>query len=240
MNLPELGLSFIAGVLSILSPCVLPLLPIVFASALQAGRWGALALASGLTVSFTAVGLLLATVGASIGLDAEVLRELAGVMLLLIGAILAIPPLQNRVSYWTSMLAGRAGHLTGRVRGDGIGGQLAIGGLLGLIWTPCVGPTLGAAATLASQGKDLAHVAIVMLMFGLGAAVPLAVIGTISRQTLNRSRGRLMHWVAYGKAVLGVLLVLIGFGILSGYDRLLEAFLVAHSPAWLTDLTTRY
>ncbi len=233
-------LALLSGVLSTLSPCVLPLLPIVIASAVQAHRWGGMALGVGLTLSFTVLGLFIATVGIALGLDQSVFRFGAGCMLLLFGAVLLIPPLQDRFMAAAGAFAARGGALSGRIRGDGWSGQFVVGLVLGAIWTPCVGPTLGAAATLASAGQHLGHAALTMLVFGIGAALPLVLLGTISRQTLNRVRGRLLSTAVGGKKVLGALLLLIGLGIVTGYDRALEKALVSASPDWLTELTTRY
>ena len=66
---------------------------------------------------------------------------------------------------------------------SGLAGQFAVGLLLGAVWSPCVGPTLGAASLLASQGKDLPQVALTMVVFGIGAAVPLILLGLLSRAT---------------------------------------------------------
>jgi cytochrome c-type biogenesis protein len=86
-----LALAFLAGVLSILSPCVLPLLPIVLGAAAAQGRYGPVALAAGLAVSFVVIGLFVATIGFSIGLDESVFRAVAAVMLVALGAVLAVP-----------------------------------------------------------------------------------------------------------------------------------------------------
>ena len=233
-------LALLSGVLSTLSPCVLPLLPIVIASAVQAHRWGGVALGLGLTLSFTLLGLFIATVGIALGLDQAVFRFGAGCLLLLFGAVLLVPALQERFFAAAAAIASRGGALSGRISGEGLRGQFLVGLVLGAIWTPCVGPTLGAAATLASSGQQLGHAAATMLVFGIGAALPLVLLGTISRQTLNRIRGRLLGAAMGGKKVLGVLLLLIGLGIVTGYDRALEKWLVSASPDWLTELTTRY
>lgn len=240
MNLAALPLAGLSGVLSTLSPCVLPLLPIVISTAAQAHRFGALALGVGLTVSFTALGLFIATVGFSLGLTEEVFRFVAGVMLLIFAAILLVPPLQTAFMQMAGGLASRGGQLSGRIEGRGWHGQLLVGLVLGMVWTPCVGPTLGAAATLASSGRNLGEAGLTMLVFGLGAALPLIVIGSLSRQALMSMRGRLNSAARGGKWLLGVTFLLIGFGIVSGTDKQLETWLVAHSPAWLTELTTRY
>src|SRR5262245_20334733 len=123
---------------------------------------------------------------------------------------------------------------------QGFGGQFTLGLLLGAVWVPCVGPTLGAASLLASQGRDLAQVAIVMLSFGIGAAVPLVLIGVLSRNALARWRGRLLTVGSIGKTVVGVALVAIGLLISTGLDKPLETKLVELSPQWLTDFTTRF
>jgi cytochrome c-type biogenesis protein len=240
MSLPDLALALLSGVLSTLSPCVLPLLPIVIASATQAHRWGGLALGLGLTVSFTLLGLFLATVGIEIGLSPSRFRLVAGFMLLLFGLVLLVPYLQKRFTEMASLVAGRGGNLSSRVSGEGWHGQLLVGLLLGAIWTPCVGPTLGAAATLASSGQHLGHAALTMLSFGIGAALPLVLLGSISGQSLNKIRSRLLRSAEGGKRVLGALLLLIGLGIVTGYDRKVESLLVSASPDWLTALTTRF
>lgn len=240
MSVSELGLALLSGVLSTLSPCVLPLLPIVISSAVQAHRWGAMALGAGLAISFTALGLFIATIGISLGLDAIVFRTIAGVLMLIFAALLLIPVLQESFAMFASGLSNRGNMLAGRIKGDGLAGQFGLGLLLGAIWTPCVGPTLGAAATLASSGQELGRAAAVMTVFGLGAALPLVLLGGLSRQTLLRIRGRLFSGAKLGKQLLGALFLLIGLGILTGYDHRLETWLVKHSPGWLSELTTRF
>ena len=123
---------------------------------------------------------------------------------------------------------------------DGYSGQFALGFVLGLIWSPCVGPTLGAAVTLASQSQALGRVTLVMLVFGIGAALPLALVGTLSREATLGIRGNLLDIGYFGKYVLGVLLIVTGLAILTGIDKGLESALVQWSPDWLTELTTRY
>jgi len=98
----------------------------------------------------------------------------------------------------------------------GLRGQFALGLLLGAVWSPCVGPTLGAASLLAAQGKDLFGVTLTMLAFGLGAALPLLLLGLLSRETMMRWRGRLLGAGKGGKMVLGTLLLIVGVLILTG------------------------
>lgn len=228
----------LAGVLSTLSPCVLPLIPIVLASAASEHRWGPAALAVGLAISFTAVGLSIATIGFAVGIDANLFRAIGGAMLAAIGLVLVMPSLQARVA----VAAGSAGEWTQqRLSGlptGGLGGQAGVGLLLGLVWAPCVGPTLGAASLLAARGENLGQVAATMLAFGLGAALPLLAIGSLSREAILCWRGRLITTGRAGKRLMGAILLLIGGLILTGLDKRAEAWLVEVSPDWLTRLTT--
>lgn len=235
-----LALAFAAGVLSILSPCVLPLVPIVLGAAVTAHAFGALALAAGLALSFTGLGLLLALVGFGVGLDAGMLRFAAAVIMVALGAILLVPSWQARLAGAGSPVSAWADRHFGGVASSGLAGQFAIGILLGAIWSPCVGPTLGAASLLASQGHDLPRVALTMLVFGIGAGLPLVLFGLLSRASLMRIRTNLMSAGKLGKSLLGAAFIVIGAAILGGADKRIEAALVEASPQWLTDLTTSF
>jgi cytochrome c biogenesis protein CcdA len=99
---------------------------------------------------------------------------------------------------------------------------------------------LGAASLLASQGHDLAKVALTMLVFGIGAGLPLILLGLLSRATLMRVRTNLMSAGKFGKGLLGAAFIVIAVTIVSGADKRIEAALVEASPQWLTDLTTSF
>ncbi|WP_237478063.1 cytochrome c biogenesis CcdA family protein [Lichenibacterium dinghuense] len=234
------GLALLAGILSVLSPCVLPILPVVLGAAAARSRLGPAALAGGLALSFTAIGLFFATIGFALGLDAGGLRRAAAVVLILLGLVLVLPRLQARLAAAAGPVGQWADARFGGFSRDGLAGQFALGLLLGAVWSPCVGPTLGAASALAAEGRDLGQVALTMLAFGLGAALPLLLFGAVSRGALMRWRGRMLAAGAGLKAALGVLLVVAGLLIVTGLDRRAEAALVDASPAWLTDATTRF
>lgn len=234
------GLGLLAGALSTLSPCVLPLVPVLIASAVSAHPRGPVALGAGLALSFTVVGILLATLGNALGLDPDTVRIAGGIVLAAFGAVLLIPRLQESFARATAGLSNSGNRLLARVTLDGWMGQLIVGVLLGLVWSPCVGPTLGAATTLASQGKDLGQIGLLMLLFGIGAALPLILVGSLSRATLQRVRGRLLSTGRYGKLLLGLIMLCLGILIASGLDRPLEARILDVTPAWLTAITTRF
>lgn len=230
--------AYAAGVLTILSPCVIPLIPIVLGSAAQRHRWGPLALALGLVFSFTLAGFVIATIGASIGLDGEALRTWSAVLLLIVGIALLIPKVQALFEHAIAPIANWAGERQARLERFGLAGQAGIGVLLGLVWSPCVGPTLGAATVLAAQGKNLGQVAFVMMAFALGIATVLLVMALATQRLLTRWRGRLMSAGTRGRRILGALIALVGLLILTGTDRSLEAFVLGVLPDWVTNLTT--
>jgi cytochrome c biogenesis protein CcdA len=234
------GFSFLAGVLSTLSPCVLPLIPVVLGAAVSQHRYGPVALAAGLAMSFTAIGLFIATIGFSIGLDGGFFRSLAAMLMLALGAVLIMPALQARVALAAGPVGNWVEQRFGGFSSIGLWGQFGVGALLGAVWSPCVGPTLGAASVLAAQGHDLGQVAATMVLFGVGAALPLLVLGMLSRETLLRWRSRIAETGGGLKIALGFLLMLIAGAILSGLDKTLETGLVSISPEWLITLTTQY
>jgi cytochrome c biogenesis protein CcdA len=235
-----IALAFAAGLLSILSPCVLPLVPIVLGAAVTAHRLGALALAAGLALSFTGLGLLLALAGFGLGIDAGTFRIAAAVIMAVLGAVLLVPSWQARLASAGGPLSSWADRHFGGFASSGLGGQLAIGLLLGAVWSPCVGPTLGAASLLASQGQDLPRVTLTMATFGVGAGLPLVLLGLLSRASLMRIRARLMSAGQFGKALLGAAFIVTGVAVVTGADKRIEAALVEASPQWLTDLTTSF
>lgn len=234
------GLAALAGVLTSLSPCVLPIVPILLASAAQAHPRAPLALAGGLAVSYALVGSVLAWAAGSLGADTELFRQAGAAALAAFGLLLMSDGLQRRFAGATAGLGDAGSRWLSRIHGDGLGGQMAVGLALGVVWSPCVGPTLGSAIVLASQGQDILRVMSVMAVFGFGAALPVLALAYLSRAAGARWRGSLVRAGRRGKMLLGLAMLAVGLLILSGADKPLEAFLVAHSPSALTRWSTRY
>lgn len=231
-----LPLAFVAGALTALSPCVLPVLPLVMGSAART-RLGPLALAAGFVVTFVAIGITLASVGEAIGLTDVVVRGVSAVLLIAAGVLMMSHRLQEAMGRWLSPLASGSAKLSMRV-GDGAGGQFAVGMLLGGVWSPCVGPTLGAAVGLAASGDSIVHAAAIMLAFGMGSASLLLAAGYASRAMIGQ-RLRLLHAGAAGRIALGIVLIAVGAAVWSGLDKSIEAAALARLPAWWIDLLAR-
>ncbi|MEJ6004729.1 cytochrome c biogenesis CcdA family protein [Paucibacter sp. AS339] len=232
--------SLLAGALSTLSPCVLPIVPIVMSSALQVARFGPIALLIGLALSYTLVGTALALFGSSLGVDGPWLRHISAGLMILFGAMFLLPVLQQAfVKFLTPLSDGASARLSG-FKADSVWAQGLLGLMLGLVWSPCVGPTLGAAVTLASQGGSALQAMLTMFVFGLGAALPMGLLAYGSRAAMAGRRKAMGEFGLWGKRIMGLGLVLVGFLVLSGADHRLEALLTGLMPPWLVDLTTRF
>jgi cytochrome c-type biogenesis protein len=240
MEFATIGLAFFAGLVTVFSPCVLPLLPVVLATATSEHRLGPVALAVGLALSFLILGLFVATIGFSLGLDSELFSTLAAILLLAVGVVLMIPVLQAKLSLATAPLGNWVEQRFGRPAKQGLTGQFGVGVLLGPVWTPCLGPTLGAASVLAAQGRDLIQVTLIMFVFAVGTALPLLLLGLASREALLRWRGHMLATGTTGKRVLGLVLSATGTLILTGYDKPAEATLLRLTPDWLVEIATRF
>lgn len=239
-GLGSYGFGFLAGLLSTLSPCVLPIIPILLGSAAHTHRRAPLVLAAGLASSYAVIGTGLAWAGSALGLDTSIFRGVGAAILGLLGLVLMSTSLQHHFASATSGIGDAGNSLISRMRLDGLGGQFAMGLVLGVVWSPCVGPTLGAAVVLASQGSHLPQAALLMGVFGIGAAFPVVALAHISRETMQKMRGKMMQAGKTGKVILGSVMVAIAAMILLGLDKPVEAWLVDQSPAWLTRLTTRF
>ena len=235
-----IGAGLLAGILSTLSPCVFPLLPLVIGAATTSHRSGAYWLAAGVATSFTAAGLFVATVGFAIGLDGDLFRTISAALLLLLGLGLLSSTIQTRLGVVAGGLSSVGDRLIQRLSLTGPAGQFLVGCLLGLVWSPCVGPTLGAASILAAQGRDLTNVAAVMFAFGLGSTLPMLAVAILSRAALKRARKQMLYTGQLGKIAMGLGALTVSALILTGFDRSIETGLVGISPAWLTDLTTHF
>ena len=169
MDYANVVLALFAGLFSILSPSVLPLVPIVLGTAVSEHRLGPLALAAGLATSFTAIGLFVATIAYSVGLYGEFFRVTGAILLAAAGFALMLPRLQIQSALAAAPLGSWTQQKFGSTATAGLRGQFGVGLLLGAVWSPCVGPTLGAASVLAAQDQSLGLVALTMLFFGFGA-----------------------------------------------------------------------
>ena len=233
-------LALLAGAFTTLSPCVLPILPIVLAGAASEHRFGPLAMTGGLVIAFTALGLLVSGSVSAFDIPLEAIHTVSAVLLVAFGAILASGWLKERFASLSVPVSNALNNLTARLSPRGLRGQFLLGALLGALWTPCSGPTLGAAIALAANSETLAKAGVVMLTFSLGTGAPLLALAYGSRRAAKAPRVRPAEIGRYASTVLGVLILLVGVAILIGLDKRIEARWVSAMPDWLLQITTRY
>lgn len=234
VTLPEVGLSLAAGSLTTLSPCVFPLLPLVLGGALQNHRLAPVALGLGMALSFGVIGVLLGTVGQAVGLDGDVVRMAGGWLLIAFALVMLVPAWNERFTQWMTPLASGAQAASSRLSGGSLGSALMLGAVLGLVWSPCSGPLLASALTMVASEGGAVRGGVILGLFGLGAAVPLAAVAYASRAGFTRARSWVLARINRIKNVFAVLLGAMGVAILTGADKWLEARVNALLPeGWL-------
>jgi len=233
----EFAFAYGAGLLTLINPCVLPVLPIVLASSIRSHKHGPLALALGMSIVFVALGILVATFGSSVGLDADRVSQIGAVMMLAFGAVLLVPPLGALFSTATSKFSNSADQKMDEVDTTSLRGQFIGGAILGAVWSPCVGPTLGGAIALAYQGEDLIYAAGIMTAFAIGISSIILLLGYGARETIRKRAGAMRVLAMKAKPIMGATFVLVGVMILTKFNYVIETWLLEVMPIWLQDFS---
>ena len=233
----EFVFAYLAGLLTLINPCVLPVLPIVLVSALNASRMGPVALAAGMSVSFVTFGVLVTAFGAAIGLTQDVLAQIGAGLMIVFGTILLVPAFARRFEMATAGMAGSADAQMNEVDANGVRGQFIGGLLLGAVWSPCIGPTLGGAIALASQGENLGYVTLIMWAFALGVSTIILVLGLGAREAIRSKANALRGLAERSKPILGVTFLAVGLMLFFNVHHIIEGWAVENMPAWLLDLS---
>lgn len=235
----EPALSVVAGALTTLSPCVFPLLPVIVGGALQRHRAAPVAMGLGMAITFTLIGLLVGGLGGSLSLAPDDVRRLGAWLLIVFGVVMLVPALERRFSNLMTPLASSANSAGARLGGGALISAFALGGLLGLVWSPCAGPLLGSTLALVATSGGAPRGALLLGLFGLGAALPLVGAAYASRAGFGRMRATVLAHAGAAKRAMGGLVLLVGLLILTGGDHAIEAWVNDRLPdAWLA-LTTR-
>jgi cytochrome c biogenesis protein CcdA/thiol-disulfide isomerase/thioredoxin len=223
--------ALVAGAATAVSPCVLPVLPVVLSAGATGGRRRPLGIVTGLTLSFTFATVALVYVIDALGLPDDLLRMTAIVVLLLFGATLVVPQLAARVEAWLTRFAPKA-H-----RGNENGGfwsGLVVGLSLGLVYAPCAGPILAGVITVSASQSFTAGRLAVAFAYGVGSAIVLYGLmlgGRRVTRRLSRNAGRF-------QMATGVVMVLVAVAMLADLDTRFQTAIAAHLPSVLVDPTS--
>jgi cytochrome c-type biogenesis protein len=233
-------LSLLAGLLTSISPCVLPVLPLIVGSAVGEHKYAPVSVMFGLIISFTGIGLFFTTLGVTAGVSESLVRSIAASFLILFGFSMFIPFFQKMMEKLYAPLANKANDKLAHGKFKGLVGHFGLGLLLGAVWSPCVGPTLGAAIGMASQRENLLQSGLVMFLFGVGASIPLLGIAYGSRSIFKTNQSSLMAFGQKAKPILGVVFSAVGVLILTGIDKKIEVAVLQVLPEFWVDLITRF
>jgi len=160
--------------------------------------------------------------------------------MILFGLALLIPKAGMLMSTAAGPIATSAGTQMDKLQSSGFGGQALIGMLLGAVWSPCIGPTLGGAIGLAASGENLIQATATMLFFGFGVATILLMLAYGSREVLTSRHASLSKWMPWAKPIMGAVLLLVGLTLFFHWNRNIEVWMLDIMPIWLQDLSVRY
>ncbi|MBW4692428.1 MAG: cytochrome c biogenesis CcdA family protein [Lyngbya sp. HA4199-MV5] len=219
------GLAFLGGILTVLSPCVLPILPVLVGRSLQSHRYGPIALVVGLVGGFAVAGSLLGITASWFAALASILRYVAIAVLLLLGLLAIFPDWSYRAFSYLPIH-----HWVKEPKHGGLTGEFWLGTQLGLLWTPCAGPVLGGILVLAAVNHNVASAFGLLVSYGIGAALPLLAIAyggrAVSRRLLN-----LRAHTATLQRTGGVMIVVTAIAILLGWDVQIQLWLAPLFPS---------
>ncbi|HEU5064324.1 MAG TPA: cytochrome c biogenesis protein DipZ [Gaiellaceae bacterium] len=214
-----IGIGLAAGFITAISPCVLPVLPIIFAGGATGGRRKPFAIIAGLVLSFSAFTLFGVWLLKRLGLPEDLLRDIAIVLLFLVAATLLFPKVEELVQRPFLRLTRRPG-------GD-LGGGFLLGASLGLVFVPCAGPVL-AAITVVGATQDVGARALVLtLAYAVGAAIPMLLVAFGGRSAMNALRPH-AHRI---RQALGVVVGLTALAIALNVDRHFQTAIPGYTEA---------
>ncbi len=233
----DLVFAYLAGLLTLINPCVLPVLPIVLASSLDQDRWAPITLAAGLSLSFVVLGLGVTAIGPTLGLDSDTVSQVAALVMVAFGLVMLVPAFSHRFAAATAGFAARADAQIDQTSTSSLGGQFVSGALLGAVWSPCIGPTLGAAIALASTGDSLGWAGAIMLAFALGVSTLILGLAYGAKSALRRHQTLLRALAERSKPIMGVVFILVGSALWFRLYHVAEAWMIDTLPPWLIDLS---
>jgi len=229
---------YFAGFFTIFSPCILPILPILFKGALASSKRKFLVLLMGLAITYAVFGWSLAYFGSIFSLNESNLRIIIGITLSIIGIWLISKKIASSFSSIVSGVTCKLNNISQNVDTKGYIGPFFLGSLFGIVWTPCTGPVLAFAITLASSQSEPIYSFLLMLLFGIGSATPIFLIGTGMSKFLTPKRSEFLH--RRFNVIFGLILLFVGVAILTNFDRFLQSLLITISPDWLINLATYF
>lgn len=213
--------SFVAGVFTILSPCILPILPAILSAGTLKGTWRPFAIILGLVLSFSFFTLTLTAIVHATGISPNILRYLAIFMIAAFGLVMVFPKLSEWFSKVTAPIAGLGQNLQSKQPKSGFWSGLLFGAALGLVWTPCAGPILAAITVLVATQSITWNTVLITLAYSIGAGIPMFLIAYGSRQVIQSSEWLSSHLEGI-RRFFGVVMILTAVAIALHWDMFFQ------------------
>ncbi len=229
-------IAFISGILTVFSPCVLPILPIILASGIDGKISRIRGIIAGLIVSFTIASLLLATIVQALGISADSIRNFAVGLLVIFGLSMLFPVIWEKMQLF---LERNWKIQPVKSKNNGFAGGFITGVSLGIVWTPCVGPIVASVATLAAVNSFSPATVAIAFAYALGTGIPLYFIAKGGRKAVAKL-GVFKQNSTTIRQVFGVIILATAVFIFSGVDRKLQAWTLANLPESWTQLATNF
>lgn len=223
--------AFLSGIVTVASPCVLPVLPFLLSGTIG-GRARPYGIIAGFVASFTAFTLFVSSLVAALGISSDALRWVSVMLLLAFGLTLLIPAFHTAFERFSSQSVNRVSG----VKGEGFWGGVLVGSTLGVLWSPCVGPIMASVITLALNNAVTAQAFVVTLAFSFGTAIPMFAVMTGGRGLLNRVPW-LMANLSRVQRSFGVVLVVFAVAIGFNLDRRFQTWVLDTFPGYTNFLT---
>ncbi len=224
--------AFLSGVVTVLSPCILPVLPILLSVSVGQGRYRPYGIISGLVISFAFFTLSLTALVHTTGISPNILRYIAILLIIFFGLTMLFPELGNFFAVKTSVFA-RLGNIVqteSQFLGNGFLSGFVIGAALGLIWTPCAGPILATVTTLVATHAVTAGAVILTIAYSLGTALPMFLI-MYGGNRIIYSTQFLAQYTELIRRFFGALMIMGALSIALHADRVLLQFTAKYFPA---------
>lgn len=224
--------AFIAGIVTVLSPCIFPVLPILLAGSVGQGKRRPSGIITGFILSFTFFTLALSAIVALTGLSADALRGGAIALIAVFGLFLLIPQWQF---YFEKFVPRFPPSPKSNQQKTGFSSGVIVGASLGLVWTPCVGPILASVITLAAANKITIATLGITLAYASGTALPMFAVMQGGR-TLTRKASWFKSKGVLLQRGFGVLMILLAIALGLGFDRKFEAWILTKAPDYAIKL----
>jgi cytochrome c biogenesis protein CcdA len=226
------SLALLAGIVTVTSPCVIPILPIVLGSALKRNCLYPLFMVLGLAFTFSFLGVVFGSLGSFVGIGKRTLETAAVVLLGLMGIVIVIKPLNVLFSQWTGKLLAVGIPTSGP--SESPFQAFAVGSMLGFVWAPCTGPVLASILAIAAASKSVTTSFLLLFTYAVGAGIPMLLIAYGGQKALSGHRF-IQQYAEAIKLAFGWILILTAILLYFGIFKRFEAFLVPYLPSFITN-----